>query len=164
MAEATLACNPVPLAIVNLRVRRSGEEVARWLGIGSLPEANRVVTAGGRQVIWLGPEEFLIVSATDRGPELEGAIKGAGAEAAVDVSAGWTVFDLIGPWSREALAACCWIDLHPRAFSVGQAAQTLIAKAAVILWQPSEAPGYRILARPSFADYVERVLLDAAGG
>lgn len=164
MAEATLACNAVPLAIVNVRVRGSGEGVARWLGIGSLPEANRVVSAGGREVIWLGPEEFLVVSATDRGAELEGALKGAGAGTAVDVSAAWTAFDLTGPGAREALAACCWIDLHPRAFAVGHVAQTLIARAAVILCRRNDGAGYRILVRPSFADYLEAVLSDAVAG
>jgi sarcosine oxidase subunit gamma len=164
MAEARLACNAAPLAMVNIRVRGSGDGLARWLGIGSVPEANRVVSAGGRDVIWLGPEEFLVVSATDRGTELEGALKGAGAGAAVDVSAGWAVLDLTGPGAREALAACCWIDLHPRAFSVGQVAQTLIARAAVILWRRNDGAGYRILVRPSFADYLEAVLSDAVAG
>jgi sarcosine oxidase subunit gamma len=60
------------------------------------------------------------------------------------------------------LAAGCALDLHPRAFGPGRCAQTLLARAAVILEQTSGEPAYRIYVRPSFAGYLADWLRDAA--
>jgi len=63
--------------------------------------------------------------------------------------------------ARAALESGCPIDLHPRVFRAGQCAQTLLARASVILWQLTEEPRYRLLVRPSFAAYVAAWLTDA---
>jgi sarcosine oxidase subunit gamma len=54
---------------------------------------------------------------------------------------------------RNALAAGCGLDLDPDRFRPGHCAQTLLARAQVIL----EAQGEEVLVyvRPSFAHYLE---------
>jgi sarcosine oxidase subunit gamma len=67
---------------------------------------------------------------------------------------------LRGPAARAVLQKGCPLDLHPRAFGVGRAASTTLARVPLLLWQSGPA-SYRLLPRSSFADYVARWLLDA---
>jgi sarcosine oxidase, subunit gamma len=84
--------------------------------------------------------------------------------AAVDVSAQRTTIRLRGTHARDVLAKGCSIDLHPREFRPGEAVQTILGQAAVVLVALSEdATDYRILVRSSFAQYLAAWLLDAAG-
>ena len=86
--------------------------------------------------------------------------------AIVDVSANRTTLELRGQWVRELLEFGCSLDLHPRAFGPGRCAQTLLARANVLIWFVSDEPEpvYRVLVRPSFAAYVAAWLADAADG
>ena len=62
------------------------------------------------------------------------------------------------------LAKGCALDLHPRAFVEGTAAQTMLGQAGVILLAVNgTGADYRILVRSSFARYLADWLLDAAG-
>ena len=83
--------------------------------------------------------------------------------AAVDVSAQRTTVRLRGAHARDLLAKGCSLDLHPSAFGVGAAAQTMLGLAAVVLI-PLDDKGtdYRILVRSSFARYLAEWLIDAA--
>ncbi|MGW0201911.1 sarcosine oxidase subunit gamma family protein, partial [Nonomuraea sp. NPDC003201] len=54
----------------------------------------------------------------------------------------------------------CALDLHPRAFGPGRCAQTMLARAQVVL-VPRE-DGFLVLVRSSFAAYLAEWLLDAA--
>jgi sarcosine oxidase subunit gamma len=73
------------------------------------------------------------------------------------VSANRVAIELGGPGRFELLASGCPLDLHPRSWHAGMCAQTLFAKAQVILHERAETTG--VLVRPSFADYlVERLL------
>ena len=58
------------------------------------------------------------------------------------------------------LARGCALDLHPSVFPPGRCAQTLVARAQVILYRPDEHT-FRLLVRPSFADYLRAWLRDA---
>ncbi len=120
---------------------------------------NTAATApdGAGHWLWLGPDEWLVVgegAADLRLPD--------GAGSLVDLSANRVVLELRGPGARDVLAAGCALDLHPRAVGPGRCAQTLLARAAVILEQTSEEPAYRIYVRPSFAGYLTDWLRDAA--
>jgi sarcosine oxidase subunit gamma len=125
------------------------------------PPANEVTTWEGRDVLWLGPDEWLIVGAAGTETaivrELEALLDGPH-RSIVDVSANRIVFDLED--GREPLAAACGLDLHPSWWSPGMCAQTLFGRAQVILQQRDERTT-RVFARPSFAGYVA-ALLDAA--
>jgi sarcosine oxidase, subunit gamma len=121
-----------------------------------VPAPNRVTTVGERAVLWLGPDEYLVVAADgDDVSEVTG-------ESVVDVSANRTTIELSGPHARDVLEKGMSIDLHPRAFGPGQCAQTLLARAQVILRQVDEKPTYHVLVRGSFAPYLADWLVDAS--
>jgi sarcosine oxidase subunit gamma len=84
--------------------------------------------------------------------------------AVVDLSASRVLVELTGPKARDVLASCCALDLHPRVFGPGRCAQTLVAKAQVLLSQLDEAPTYRLFVRPSLASYVVSWLVDGIEG
>jgi sarcosine oxidase subunit gamma len=82
----------------------------------------------------------------------------ADAATAVDVSANRVAFELSGPDAADVLAQGCSLDLDLMA--PGGCAQTLLARAQVILYRP-DAETFGILVRPSFAGYLRAWLLDA---
>lgn len=158
------------LAQANLRVEPGSAEAFRAeaaLGVALPVVPNTTATARGRDVLWLGPDEWLVVGAKGTERELEALLReaiGAGFGSVVDVSAGRTTLELSGARAREVLASACPLDVHPRAFAAGCCAQTLLARAQIVLHRPGEAPTFRILVRPSFAHYVAAWLLDAIEG
>ena len=117
-----------------------------------------VPNTGSEAVLWLGPDQWLVFGASEQ--QLRAAL-GDTTGSVVDVSANRVVFELSGPGARELLEQGCAIDLHPRAFGPGRCAQTLLARANVVLHQVDDAPTYRLLVRPSFAGYLRRWLRDA---
>jgi sarcosine oxidase subunit gamma len=65
-----------------------------------------------------------------------------------------------GPRARDLLAHGCALDLHPRVFGPGRCAQTMLARAQVVLLpRPDD---FLVLVRSSFAAYLSEWLLDAA--
>ena len=141
--------------------------------IGARPptEPNTAIVSddGTRHVLWLGPDEWLILGEPGTGPALESALRaaiGQGHGAVVDVSANRTALSVSGPRARELLAFGCSLDLDPRRFKPGRCAQTMLARANVIIAPvgPAEEPSFRVLVRPSFAAYLAAWLTDAAVG
>ncbi len=130
---------------------------------GRLPSACGSVTTGdGVSVLWLSPDEFLVVS--DEQPaqltsRLVEALEGDSGSA-TDLSANRTTFELAGPSARAVLEKGCPLDLHPRTFEIGTAYVTLIGSVPVVLWKVAD-DRYRILPRSSFADFLGRWLIDA---
>lgn len=125
-----------------------------------LPGPNRVAPAHARAILWLGPDEWLVVGPPDD-PVAAELVGEPAVESVVDVSANRTTIELSGPHAREVLAKGVSIDLHPRAFGTGQCAQTLLARAQVILRQVDAEPTYHVLVRGSFALYLAAWLVDA---
>ncbi|MEO3854869.1 2Fe-2S iron-sulfur cluster-binding protein [Acrocarpospora sp. B8E8] len=111
-----------------------------------LTPANAAVTDGETVTVWLGPDEWLVVGPSE--------VRG------VDVSAQRTAIRVSGGRARELLAHGCGLDLHPEVFPVGRCAQTLLARAQIILI--AESDGFLVLVRASFARYLAAWLLDAA--
>jgi sarcosine oxidase subunit gamma len=129
----------------------------------SLPSRCGAVTAGaGCSVLWLSPDEYLVVSSQEPA-EATRALRealGDGPGSVIDLSANRTTFELSGPMARAVLEKGCPLDLHPREFEVGTAYLTLIGSVPVLVWKIEET-SYRILPRSSFADFLGRWLLDA---
>ncbi len=133
------------------------------------PNTTTVSDDGTRHALWLGPDEWLIVGEPGTGPALEAALRAAigdGRGAVVDVSANRTTLSISGPRARELLAFGCSLDLDQRRFKPGRCAQTLLARANVIITPvgPASEPAFRVLVRPSFAAYLAAWLSDAAVG
>jgi sarcosine oxidase subunit gamma len=108
-----------------------------------------------REALWLGPDEWLVVSET--GPagqvvrDLVDRIHG-GHRSVVDVSANRVAFDLAGSGRIELLRAGCGLDLDPRSWRTGLCAQTLLARVPVLLQEREDAT--RVFVRPSFAGWL----------
>lgn len=105
--------------------------------------------------LWLGPDEWLVVSVPRDDGRLAMSLRNAlaGQSAAItDLSSGYTTISLWGPRSRDVLAKGCPVDLEPPAFGVGRCAQTNLGHTGAIIRQRSEVPSFDLLVRRSFAD------------
>ncbi|RHW25869.1 sarcosine oxidase subunit gamma family protein [Nocardioides immobilis] len=152
--------------MVSLRVDPTSAAADALEGVlgTTLPRSSGEVTSHGQHsVLWLGPDEWLVVSQMSADalvPALQECVAGAHA-AVVDVSANRTVLELRGASALAVLQKGCPLDLHPRAFGPGQAVSTTLARIPLVLWQVGP-DSYRLLPRASFAEYVARWLLDAS--
>ncbi|MEW1776375.1 sarcosine oxidase subunit gamma family protein [Streptomyces sp. NPDC086777] len=159
------------LAQVNVRLDAkspAADAVGLALGLHLPLEPDTVVHAGEVTAVRLGPDEWLVVGRPGTEQDLEGRIRAAagdapGAVAVTDVSAQRTTLLVGGPRARDLLAHGCALDLHPRAFGPGRCAQTMLARAQVVLVARDETrAGFWVLVRSSFAGYLADWLLDAA--
>ncbi|TAP43323.1 sarcosine oxidase subunit gamma family protein [Arthrobacter sp. S39] len=157
------------LTMVGLRVDRNSDAGQRiWSVTGGLPAAcGAVAGSGDTSVLWLGPEEFLVVAPMEAHESLGGDLIQALREAladgegqVVDLSANRTTFELTGPRARAVLEKGCSLDLHPRVLKAGTALSTEIGNIPVVLWKTGDE-SYRLFPRASFADFLGRWLLDA---
>jgi sarcosine oxidase subunit gamma len=118
-----------------------------------------------RRILWLGPDEWLAVCAESDLHELHAALDRQLADEHVlvsDVSHSRIVIALRGEHASEVLNKGCSLDLDPVAFKAGQCAQTMLARAHMLLHQVSDEPRYHVYAHRSFADYIYAWLDDAA--
>ena len=156
VTQVNLRADPEDAGLMHLLAARLGF---------SLPfTPNTVGLRGERRALWLAADEWLIVGPDDQRDVLERALRDGLAEAfgsIVDVSANRTVLEVGGPKVRELLAHGVSIDLDARSFGPDRCAQTLLAKAQVIIEQREES-AFDIYVRNSFAGYVADWLLDAA--
>jgi len=112
-------------------------------------EPNTWIERDDRELLWLGPDEWLVVG--DDGASIAGALAGTH-HSLLDVSAGRAVVDLLGAERVELLAAGCGLDLHPRSWRPGMCAQTLLARIPALLQERDDAT--RVFVRSSFAGYL----------
>jgi sarcosine oxidase subunit gamma len=154
-----------PALQLNLRVDsgRVSFPAVREVLEADLPGAlSSVTTAEGRTIIWLGPDEWLVVDRTRTGslePALRAAVGDAGA--VVNQSGQRISLELEGD-VPGLLAKGTAIDLHPRAFPEAASVQVLLAQAVVILVSRSaDSSRIELIARTSFAPYVADWLIDA---
>ena len=138
---------------------------AAVLGFELPLEPNTVAEAEYVTALWLGPDEWLLLTPPGRETALADTLIAALADefaSVVDLSGGQTVVNLSGDHARDVLAKGCTLDVHPRAFGPGRCAQTLVAKAGVTIRQLDESPSFDLIVRRSFADYLAQWLEDAA--
>lgn len=131
-------------------------------------DPNTSASAGRATALWLGPDEWLLITEADEAANtlagLRDALAGV-AGAVVDVSDASTVIGFAGPRARDVLAKGCTLDLHPAVFGPGRVAQTLVAQADVILYRiddGADEAAFDIHVRRSFAEYLWLWLADAA--
>jgi sarcosine oxidase, subunit gamma len=164
--ERSVALREQPfLTMVSIRVEPGSDAARRIeavLGTGLPQSCGEVSTQGTHTVLWLGPDEWLVVSATTPETLVAELLAGVGDARAqvVDVSANRTVLEISGPVARDVLEKGCPADLHPRAFADGTAITTTLARVPVLLWKV-DATRFQVLPRSSLAQYVAAWLLDA---
>lgn len=125
----------------------------------ALPTPNRVSAKEDLRLLWLAPDEYLLLGEAGREsvfmPTLEAALSGQRA-LALDVSDMRTTISLAGPAARDLINCGCGLDLHEARFAVDQCAQTRIAKCNVILDRVGREPRFDVLITISYADYLWR--------
>ncbi|MGF6753263.1 sarcosine oxidase subunit gamma [Paraburkholderia sp. GAS42] len=125
---------------------------------------NTVAHGEAHDMLWLGPDEWMVVGKTAGtgalGRGLATALSGQFASA-VDVSSGYTIVSVSGRAVRDVLSRGCPLDVDANIFGIGTCAQTHYFKASIILIRTGEDV-FDIIVRRSFADYFCRILLDAA--
>lgn len=154
------------LTMISIRVKPDTPAASRLADVLGAPlpaGCGRVSVGLGGNVLWLGPDEFLVISDADAAESTAQLTQALGEAPGlvVDLSANRTTLELSGPAAREVLQKGCMLDLHPRVFTAGTAVVAQLGTAPILLWQTDEAPTYRLLPRASFAEYTARWLLDA---
>ena len=153
------------LGKLNLRASKStSTQVKSVIGCAFPTAANRFSSAGERHVVWLGPDEFLIICEAGKDAELASTLESALKTqhcAVTNITDALAAFHLKGTAVRQVLAKGCAIDLHPGSFTSGDAAQTLLSHAAVTMLAVAENE-LIVICRTSFAPYLHDWLLDAA--
>lgn len=135
----------------------------RALGIPVTALACRAGDNGTRAALWLGPDEWLLLTAEgDAAAEsaLSSALEGL-AHSLVDVSHRQIGLAVSGAQAATLLSAGCPLDLELRAFPVGMCTRTMLSKAEVVLWRTA-ADQFRLEVWRSFAAYVTEYLAAAA--
>jgi sarcosine oxidase, subunit gamma len=165
----TVQVVPKPfVSMIDVRLDPAGSaaaDVGSYLGVDLPTTPSTWVETDRVQAIWLGPDEWLVTSSFHTAQELEAGLREAvsGRGAVIDVSGQRTTLWLTGENARDVLAAGCAIDLHPRVFRSGAAAQTLLGLTNVVLLALDDTgTSYHIHVRSSFAQYLAKFLLDAA--
>lgn len=163
----TLLSLPESRAYINLRGKPGAEGFAdaAAAALGQpLPMEVNTLTDGPHRCYWLGPDEWLVTTASDNAGPLLGQLDRqlAGTHTAVnDVSGGNVAMHLAGPQALDILATGCTLDLDAAVFRPGACAQTGLAKASVLIGLLDDSPTFELIVRRSFADYLERWLLHA---
>lgn len=128
--------------------------------------ACRAAAAGDSAALWLGPDEWLLISgehaAEQTALELRAALAGL-PHSLVDVSHRQVALEVSGPDAPLLLAAGCPLDLDVPAFPVGMCTRTMLAKVEIVLWRTGPDV-FRIEVWRSFAPYVSAFLSEAARG
>lgn len=158
-AEGIAIVERSPIACVDLRGNPGDAKflraVASVADVAPPLAACTSISALFGSILWLGPDEWLVVSESQSGGEiaarLRQALQGI-ASAVTDVSDARTIYAVSGSHARNVLAKGCTIDFHPRAFHTGRCVQTLLAKAAVLI-HASSPQSFEIHVARSFAEY-----------
>jgi sarcosine oxidase subunit gamma len=155
------------LAQINFRADPNDADIvqrlASTLGFALPVVPNTTTSHHDRRALWLGPDEWLIVGPDGQQEILAQALRNGlngTVGSIVDVSANRTMLEVGGPQARELLSHGVPIDLDARTFGPDRCAQTLLAKAQVVIERHDEEP-FHLYIRSSFAHYAAEWLLDA---
>jgi len=146
------------------------ELAARALGLGADVGAGGGVAHATGALLWLGPDERLLLGNTDEpssstlapalaatlAPALDGLTYSL-----IDVSHRQIGLRLRAPFAAALLNCACPQDLDAEAFPPGLCSRTLYGKAEIVLWR-LEVEEFRIEVWRSYADYLTESLVEAA--
>lgn len=148
-AATSRRCPAVALDLVQARARfsvRTREEEAidaagTAFGLSFPRQACRFNEADGKRVLWLGPDEWLLVMPMADGMRhlsaLEKALAGK-PSSLVDVSHRSVAFTVAGPEAATILNSGCPLDLSLETFPVGMCTRTVLAKTEITLLRTAE--------------------------
>jgi sarcosine oxidase subunit gamma len=149
------------LSIVSLKVSRKSLESARNRLQLALPSS---AAGGDPRSLWLGPDQWLLVSNSTTPDSIIKNCKEALAEilhSAVDYSAGLTALRIVGPNAGQLLATGSGIDFRPEKFPIHTCCRTRLAQIAAVI--VAEAPEqFDIYIDRSYGTYLTDWLTDAS--
>lgn len=146
---------------------KTGDAVAAALG-PAFPDTNCATNAKGRSLLWMSPDELLLICPAKETEALIVAARDAlsrlpgGHHLVVDVSDARVAFEIEGAGARDVLARLTPADLRPGVFDAPQLRRTRLSQVAAAIWQ-SAPDRFEILCFRSVAGYVARLLEGAAG-
>ena len=142
-----------------------GKRVADAIGLSLPTKPNTTAVAEGASALWLGPYEWLILTPPDHQDRLARDLRCVledGHAAVVDLTDARAVIRISGAKAGELLAKGCPLDLHPRTFAAGACAQSVLAKASIILHGINAEGTFEVYVDRSYAEYMWAWLEDAA--
>lgn len=154
----------MPLPVATLRLRRPSPDDITRIGalIGTpLPMVPNRASGYVPRVLWIGPDEWLIIGSDVPGEAIEAAAADAAAALCVSVGDGRCSLDVTGADAADLLAKGTSIDLHADIFAEDMLAMTLLAQANVIIDRPPGLAGFRLIFDVSLRDYVRHWFADA---
>lgn len=138
--------------------------VARGKALGlEFPTTPRRTVAESVALVWTGPGQWLAVfgeNDADAVARRLASLTDTCSLVAQDDAR--TVLAVSGSQARSTLAKMLSIDLHPRAFHLGDAAVTLAGTISTTLWQVDDTPLFELAVPRSFARSFAGWLLESA--
>ncbi len=162
--QATLG-QPLPVIANTFTAAAHTQQELQRGRISNPSPAESPATTPSCAIYWLGPDEWLLSTELGREKDLAaqlGKNLAGQPHSLVDVTGSQLLMRLTGQRAREVLAKGCTLDLHPRAFKVGQCAQTTLARASMLIALVDDIPTFDLIVRRSFAEYAARWLRHSA--
>jgi len=135
----------------------------------ALPRGPRYTNGGRLALAGIGPGSWLAI-APERANELPRLLESeiSGLASVSDQSDGLAVLRLTGAPIRKVLTQFVAVDIHARAFAVGDVAVTTVAYVGVTFWRLSDSregfPVFEFAVPRSFASSFTRLLMKAIRG
>lgn len=120
--------------------------------------------AGDRALLWMAPDELLLLVPRDEAVQARDKLAQALAgehHLAEDVSDARALFAVSGAAAREVLAKLTPADLHPESFAPGELRRTRVAQVPAAFWM-RDAETFELLCFRSVAAYMFELLKAAA--
>ena len=145
----------------------TGVEKALKLSLPISPCTSSSDKTDNSHILWMGPDEWLIVGPSDDQAHIYGSVSKAVKKqhfSLVDVTESRTLIRLSGTQAKSVLEKGCSIDLHPSAFSPGSVVNTHLSHAHIILHHrnSNKQSTYDLYVHRSFSEYLWSWLEDAA--
>jgi sarcosine oxidase subunit gamma len=157
--KVTVAVLP-PAERVGLRApAASVAALSKALGVKLPQRPKSSASEGRRHVLWLGPDEWLVLD--EGGNPLADLAEVKALHSAADVSHRNVGIAASGAAVEATLSAGCPQDLTLSAFPVGACSRTLMGKVEIVLLRTAE-DAFRVECWRSFSDYVFDFLDEAA--
>lgn len=142
------------------------DEVRGQLGIALPLKPNTSARSEALIALWLGPRSWLLVAEKPDSPlagftDQRDVLNAAGG-ALFDLSASCVAYRIAGPGAPAVIASGCPLDLHARAFRVGDCAQSLFGRIDVLLHKQDDVPTFTIMVARSFARDAWQALSESA--
>jgi sarcosine oxidase, subunit gamma len=128
------------------------------------PPTLRSVAREEHALLWLGPDELLLLCPAGRGSAIGATLDRAlqpHPHSRVEVSHRQLALSVSGRLATTVLNAGCPLDLDLEAFPIGMCTRTVLGKAEIVLWRLAPQSFHLEVAR-SFAPYVSLLLATAS--